>query len=140
MVAVDDNQTFLEGLCEWIESRPELELAGTADSGEAALTAVERAKPQLVLVDAIMPVINGFEITLALKDRPDPPIVIVLSVYDNEMVRMTAQAYGADGFVSKSELLSKLPQLLTSMNIFAEDAAAQAVGGGDGDRNHGSRR
>ena len=115
ILVVDDSREFRKVVCVWIASQPDLELAGEASGGREAVATIERRRPDLVLMDAVMPDMNGFEATRRIKSGPDSPPVVVLSLYSTEALRRAAEAAGADGFVAKSELIQQLPQLLETL-------------------------
>ena len=119
VLVVDDSHEFRKVLCVWIASQPGLELAGEAENGREALAELERKRPDIVLMDAVMPEMDGFEATRRIKSAPDPPPVVILSVYGDDATCHAAEAAGADGFVAKSDLIQQLPQLL-DMLIDAE--------------------
>jgi putative two-component system response regulator len=75
----------------------------TASNGEAALAAVERRKPDLILLDVMMPGMSGFEVAGALKLSPETkgiPIIMVTSLADRQS-RLNALNMGAEEFISK---------------------------------------
>jgi DNA-binding NarL/FixJ family response regulator len=100
---------------EWISQRPELELVGTTNTTSAGPELVNTVRPDLVLVEALMPWKNGLVATGELKSFEAPPRVFVLSIYDNEMLRSGATAAGADAFVSKADFNERMPRLLSAL-------------------------
>ena len=110
---IDESEEFLTVVREWISQRPGLELVGTANTTSAGLELVKTVRPDLVLVEALMPSKNGLLATVELKSFQAPPRVFVLSIYDNEMLRSGAIAAGADAFVSKADFNERMPQLLS---------------------------
>ena len=112
VLVVDDSKEFRAVMCDWIAMRPGLELVGEAADGTEAVDLVERLRPDLVLMDAIMHRMDGFEATRQIKSRPDPPQVVILTLHDSGATRPAAEAAGADGFVAKSDLTEALPRLL----------------------------
>ena len=109
---VDDNEEFLALSGDWIASELSLSLVGCAKTGLEALEAVARTEPDVVLVDVVMPGIDGFETTRRLKLSPSAPRVIVMSFLDSDSVRRAAADAGADGFLSKAELTDRLSAVL----------------------------
>ncbi len=109
---VDDNEDFLALTRDWISSEPALSLVGSATDGLGALDAIGRTHPDVVLVDVVMPGIDGFETTRRLKASAPAPRVIVMSFLDSDSVRHAAADAGADGFLSKAELTDRLGALL----------------------------
>jgi DNA-binding NarL/FixJ family response regulator len=77
---VDDSNVFLDAAREVLEASPDFELIGEAHSGEAAIPAVIRLRPDLVLVDVILPGMDGIETCRRLGDMADQPFVILCSV------------------------------------------------------------
>ncbi len=116
ILIVDDNPQILELLEAYLEPL-QLRVALAAD-GEAALSAVERDPPDLILLDIMMPKRSGFEVCRILKEDPryrDIPIVMVTALNENgDMER--ARECGGDDFltkpVNKIELLARIQNLL----------------------------
>ena len=86
-----------------LTSDHQIEVVGQAESGEAAIAQVQRLNPDVVVMDLAMPEMNGLEATRHLKRFPQPPKVILLTLYDNSEYSMAARLAGADGFITKSE-------------------------------------
>ena len=124
VVLVDDSAEFLMGASSWIRSEPVLALAGTSRSGEGVLDLTEHLEVDLVLMDAVMPGMNGFEATRRLKSRPRPPRVVILTFHDTQAAREAAREAGADGFVSKPEFPDRLMPVIR--NLFDEAPARHA--------------
>jgi CheY-like chemotaxis protein len=129
VLAVDDSAEFLAAVCAWIESQPELKLHGTATNGREALEALHGGQPDLVLMDAMMPELDGFEATRRIKMRPDAPPVVMLSVHNSSAVENEAWAAGADSFVSKAEFTKLLPGVIHSLLAAAPDRHDGRPGG-----------
>src|SRR5207237_7288576 len=66
-----------------------------AETGEQALGAIERERPALVVLDLNMPGMGGLEALLKIRERPDPPPVIVLTAHGSERVAVDAMKRGA---------------------------------------------
>jgi DNA-binding NarL/FixJ family response regulator len=108
VLLVDDNDDFLDGLTAWLSGDPRLQLAGKAHSGKGAMKQVSRLHPDLVLMDAAIADMNGFEVTRRIKSEPGAPLVVLLTFHESNAARLEAWAAGADGFVSKAEIAEKL--------------------------------
>ncbi|WP_127793305.1 response regulator transcription factor [Agromyces sp. LHK192] len=103
---VDDQALFRAGIRMLVESQPDLEFAGEAGDGVQAVALVERARPDVVLMDVRMPLADGIEATeriLADADRAGrtPPRIIVLTTFDLDENAARAIRAGASGFVLK---------------------------------------
>lgn len=81
VLIVDDERPARSRLRRLLESFGDVEIVGEADSGVAALEAIERLKPELVFLDVQMPTLNGFEVIRELRG-PDVPLVIFVTAYD----------------------------------------------------------
>jgi DNA-binding NarL/FixJ family response regulator len=112
---VDNSPEFLGAAARFLATDPQIEIVGHALSAQKAIEEVARLQPDLVLMDVAMPEMNGFAATRHIKERPNPPRVIVLTLYDNDEYRAQAQAAGADGFVAKSEFGTQLLPLIHTL-------------------------
>jgi CheY-like chemotaxis protein len=115
VLVVDDSEEFLAVACSWIETRPSLSLAGTARDGAEALELVAQLAPDLVVIDAFMPIMDGFAATRAIKARRGSPWVVMVSVHEGTTIEHEAWAAGADAFVAKANLALRLPSVIDGL-------------------------
>lgn len=108
VAVVDDQVLFCSGLAMLIESQPDLEFAGSAHDGEAAVALVAKEKPDVVLMDVRMPVLDGIAATerilaeaVASTERNDAPKIIVLTTFQRDEAVARAVRAGASGFIMK---------------------------------------
>jgi DNA-binding NarL/FixJ family response regulator len=101
LLVVDDDPLVRSGLGMILGGSPTLQVVAQAADGRAGLEAVEEHRPDVVLIDIRMPVMDGIEATKALVARPDPPKVIVLTTFDADDYVLRALAAGASGFLLK---------------------------------------
>ncbi|WP_122816761.1 response regulator [Nocardioides pantholopis] len=101
LLVVDDDPLVRSALALMLGGQPDLELAGEAAHGREALDLTATLRPDVVLMDIRMPVLNGLDATRELHARPDPPHVIVLTTFDADEHVLAALAAGADGFLLK---------------------------------------
>ncbi|HPC85515.1 MAG TPA: response regulator [Smithellaceae bacterium] len=109
---VDDHPDFLGFAARYLSQDEAIAISGTALSGPEALELAKKLDPDLVLADLAMPGMNGLEVTRILKGRPNPPCVIILTMYDNAEYMDAARKAGADGFVTKAELDTRLLKVI----------------------------
>jgi DNA-binding NarL/FixJ family response regulator len=81
-LAVDDQEPFREALSDLVAAVPGFTLVGAASSGQEALRDVERLAPQLVLMDMMMPDINGIDAARVILSRHPGLVVVLVSVDD----------------------------------------------------------
>ena len=101
VLVVDDDPLVRSALRLMLGGQADLEVIGEAADGRAGVAAAREHRPDVVLMDIRMPVLNGLEATRALHATEEPPRVIVLTTFDADEHVLGALAAGADGFVLK---------------------------------------
>jgi DNA-binding NarL/FixJ family response regulator len=119
ILLVDDNRVVRSFLRRLFELQPDFEISGEAENGRDALEKAEKLKPDLIILDLVMPVMTGLEAAPLLKQRlPDTPIIMFTQEQGSEVERL-AKVVGIDAVVSKgqvtSELVLKAEALLASV-------------------------
>ncbi len=104
VLVVDDQPAVREGLRMWLSLQPDLEIAGEAGDGLSAVSLAKELNPDVILMDARMPGMDGISATAALKEAAPEIPVIVLSLYDDVETRMRARSAGAAAFVAKHRM------------------------------------
>jgi DNA-binding NarL/FixJ family response regulator len=117
VLVVDESEAFLAGTLQWIESRRDLRLVGTARNGHDALEAVARLSPDLVIVEAVLPGIDGFRVARTLKTRANAPLVLLVTFHASATARNEAFAAGADGFLAKGDFSDEFEAILETWKI-----------------------
>lgn len=121
VLLVDDSPEFLKMLSKFFASAPEVDLVGIARTGQDAIKFSAELSPDLVLMDLIMPHMNGLDATRQIKSMPNAPIVVMLTGHDTPEYRSEAVNAGADGFVYKPELFHELLPLIRRLTNFAAE-------------------
>ncbi len=101
VLIVDDDPLVRSALSLMLGGQSDIEVVGEAPDGEAGLAQVAEHRPDVVLMDIRMPVMDGLEATRILHSRPSPPAVVVLTTFDADDHVLSAVAAGADGFLLK---------------------------------------
>jgi DNA-binding NarL/FixJ family response regulator len=101
VLLVDDEALVRVGLRMILETADDLTVVGDADDGRAAIDAVDRYRPDVVLMDIRMPRLDGLAATAAIRARPQPPSVVVLTTFDTDDDVFRALDAGAIGFLLK---------------------------------------
>jgi DNA-binding NarL/FixJ family response regulator len=103
VLVVDDSPVFRRGMGRAVQGHAGLELIGEADGGEAALEAIDRLRPDVVLLDLRMPEVDGLAVLERLREAEPPPRsrVLIVSASLDDATERAALAAGAAGCVSK---------------------------------------
>jgi DNA-binding NarL/FixJ family response regulator len=118
IVVADDDRLFAEMVRMQLSSREEVEIVGLAANGEEAVELAEELKPDLVLMDVSMPVLDGVEAARTITAGSDPPAVVLVTGEDGEL---DARAYeaGAAAYLRKSAGLAALMDVIVALSFTA---------------------
>lgn len=140
---VDDQALFRAGLAMLIGSQPDLEVVGEASDGREAIALAATARPDVMLMDVRMPVMDGIDATRTILESADaaghvPPRVVVLTTFEQDEAAARAIRAGASGFLLKDAdpefLLAAIRTVHAGTHVVAASAtlallAAQGRGG-----------
>jgi len=118
ILIVDDQVLFAESLRAVLEaSGTQYKVCGLAENGREAVDAVDELKPDLVLMDVRMPVLDGVAATRILKTKHPALKILMLTTFEDDEYVREALRYGVSGYLLKSipttELLASLGAALT---------------------------
>jgi len=120
---VDDNASFLALAKELLaDSCPSIELVGTASDGLEAVAKAEAMKPDLIIMDLQMPRMGGLQATRLIKAQDAPPVILLVSNYDDTDHRQFAAQVGADGFVNKQDFEGRVAEFVATLQGGAANA------------------
>jgi DNA-binding NarL/FixJ family response regulator len=102
VVVVDDEPMVCAHLRTILGSAPDIEVVDEAYDGAAGVAAVVRNRPDVVLMDLRMPVLDGIAAIEQIGRLADPPVVVVLTTFDADQYVLRALRAGAAGFLVKS--------------------------------------
>jgi len=108
VLLVAENDDLLDGIAAWLATSPELEVAGRAHSGAEAIDRAVRLQADLVIVDATLQDMSGYEATRALKSLRPAPRVLIMTFLDTRFAKLAALAADADGLVATPEIPQRL--------------------------------
>ena len=108
ILVVDDNAPIRGLVREFIEARPGFEICGEATDGAEGIQKGRELKPDLIVIDFLMPRINGLQAALILHEIvPNTPIIL-FTFYKEAIPRDLAQAAGVSSILSKTDRLASL--------------------------------
>jgi DNA-binding NarL/FixJ family response regulator len=103
IVIAEDHHVVRQGLRLILELERDFSLVGEAADGLEAVKMVERYKPDVLLLDLVLPKLHGLEVTRQVKKAKFQTKIIILSMYLDEPYLLGAMRNGADGYVVKSD-------------------------------------
>jgi DNA-binding NarL/FixJ family response regulator len=101
VLLVDDDALVRSGLKMMLSGAEGVEVVGEAQDGREVLGALDRHRPDVVLMDIRMPVVDGIAATRLVREQPDAPAVVVLTTFDADELVLRALQAGASGFLLK---------------------------------------
>ena len=108
VLIVDDSPAIRKVICELFTREGDFQVCGEAENGQKAIDMAQQLKPDLIVTDLSMPVMNGLEATRILrKMMPELPIILY-SAHIDDFVQKEALAVGASVMVPKSDAVALL--------------------------------
>jgi two-component system, NarL family, response regulator NreC len=101
IILADDHHLVRQGLRALLEVEPDFKMVAEAGNGLEALQLVEQLNPDVLVLDLMMPGLNGLEVTRQLSKRSPKTGIVILSMYANEAYVLEALANGASAYVLK---------------------------------------
>ena len=120
ILIADDHTLLRNGICALLEAEQDMIIVGEASDGREAVRLSGQLKPNVVLMDIAMPLLNGLEATRQIK-REHPEIhVLVLTMYDNEEYFREMLEVGASGYIIKRAAASELVNAIRA--VYSDEA------------------
>ena len=116
LLLVDDQSIVREGLSSLLQTQSDLEVVGEAENGKVAVEQSLTLKPDVVLMDIRMPVMDGVAAIEILKQQAPEIKILVLTTFDDDEYVVRAMAHGADGYLLKDTPSKELAQAIRSVN------------------------
>jgi DNA-binding NarL/FixJ family response regulator len=108
ILTADDHHLIRAGVASFLATEPELRVVAEASNGEEALERYREARPDLVLMDLSMPVMDGLSATRAILDEFPDARIIVLTTYDGDEDIHRALDAGAMGYLVKDMMVAEV--------------------------------
>jgi DNA-binding NarL/FixJ family response regulator len=117
ILIADDHDIIRQGLKRIIGFEEDMEIAAEAENGEKALKLMKLTKPDVVLLDCNMPLMNGIEVLENIKNQDNDTKVIMLTVENDRRVIHSAIDIGADGYMLKDSAGTEIVNAIRMVNM-----------------------
>ncbi len=107
-VVCDDHPLFRSGVVNCLTENPRINIVGEASDGEACIAKLGLFKPDILIIDLSMPVLDGFQVLKWVTENQPKMRVFILSMHADLSFVKKAMALGASGFVAKEDAQSEL--------------------------------
>jgi NarL family two-component system response regulator LiaR len=127
VMIVDEHDMVRRGLTAFLKVKPDLELVGEAKNGQEAVAMCEPLRPDVVLMDLVMPVMSGAEATRIIRERwPEVQVIALTSFEEGDLVREALQA-GAISYLLKNVSVDDLAAAIRAAHAGRSTLAPEAV-------------
>lgn len=116
VIVVDDNENVRRAICQILQSQADIKIVCEASDGAEAVRKVREHKPDIVLLDITMPVMNGFEAARHIKAEFPSILILIVSQFDSATFENEAVSAGASGYVLKSDASNVLVPTLRALH------------------------
>jgi DNA-binding NarL/FixJ family response regulator len=131
VVLADDHPIVRQGMKNLLNAEPDFEVVGDAGDGITAVQLVERFKPNILVVDMMMPGMNGLEVIRQVKERSAATRMIVLSMQSAEAYVVEALKNGASGYMLKdtdpAELVLAIREVLQDRRYLSQPLSQKLI-------------
>lgn len=131
IILAEDHQVVRQGVRALLEAAPDFFVIEEAASGLGVADLVERLTPDVLIVDLMMPGLNGLEITRLVSQRCPKTHVIILSMHANEAYVLEALSNGASGYVLKDasadDLIRAIHEVLAGRRYLSPPLSERAI-------------
>ena len=116
VLIVDDHSVVRDGIKSVLELQTDIEVIGQAENGKESLEKVDKLSPDIVVMDIMMPEMNGLEATKQIYKKYPHTRVVMLSQYDDEENILAAEQLGAYGFIPKRSASAQLVNAIRAVH------------------------
>jgi DNA-binding NarL/FixJ family response regulator len=114
VILCDDHAIVRDGIARVLDAYDDIDVIGTAENGEAGVEAAVRLRPDVILMDLMMPIVDGVQATRRIAAAAPETAVVVLTSFAQQALVMEAIDAGASGFILKDAAPSELVTAIRS--------------------------
>ncbi len=127
VMLVDDHDMVRRGLAAFLQVKADLELVGEARDGSEALDVCREVQPDVILMDLVMPEMDGAAATRAIRERyPSVQVIALTSFQEKDLIRDALEA-GAIGYLLKNVTVDELASAIRAAHFGQSTLAPEAV-------------
>ncbi len=115
ILLVDDHELLRQGVRMLLEENPAFMVCGEAENGKEAVAKVLELKPDVVVMDISMPVMNGIDAVKLIRLQCSLTKIVMLTTHHHSLLAQEAMRAGANGFVHKSETADELRKAIMAV-------------------------
>ena len=131
VLLADDHPIVRQGLRHLFDAQPDMKIVGEASDGLQVVQLAEKFKPSVLILDIMMPGLNGLEVLRQVKERSPESCCIVLSMQSADVYVVEALKAGALGYVLKetgpSELLNAVQQVIQGQRYLSPKISERLI-------------
>ena len=127
ILLIDDHQIILDGIEAILSELPNIEVVGRATNGSDGLRYIKALRPDIVLLDLDMPIMNGMAVSKEVKTNMPDVKIIILSLHQEASIIQSLIKDGVDGYVlknaDKNEIIKAIKAVIEGQKYFSSDVA-----------------
>ena len=115
ILVADDHALVRKSICALLDKQPDMEIVATAENGKEAVMLAAQTKPDVIVMDVSMPVVDGIEATEKIRSENTVSSIVILSMHVSNMLVERALQKGAQAYVLKRYATQDLPQAIRAV-------------------------
>jgi DNA-binding NarL/FixJ family response regulator len=131
VLIVDDHPIFRDGLVALVDAVPDMAVVAAVGDGDEAVAAAGQHEIDVVLMDLNLPTVSGVAATAAITSRPDAPVVLALTMVDDDDTVLAVLRAGARGYVLKGapgeEIAAAIRTVAAGGAVFGAGVASRVL-------------
>jgi len=133
ILLAEDHIVVREGIRELIQREPDMEVVGEATDGIQAVRMTEKLRPDIVIMDIVMPNLNGIEATRQIKQKYPDTAILILTAYDDDQLIFDSLEAKVSGYLLKTargqELISTIRAIYSGESVLQPSIARKVIEG-----------